>query len=59
MAVDEDRVKNVYQLAKSYPNDTNLQEAVTIIKSLRRSQGALQGWNERYRFYNTQLNIIF
>ncbi|MEA5511598.1 hypothetical protein VB715_17630 [Crocosphaera sp. UHCC 0190] len=55
MAVDEDRIKNVYKLARSYPDDPNLQESVEIIKSLRRSQGALQGWNERYRFDNTQL----
>jgi len=45
----EDRVTQIYQVAKQNPEDANLQEAVSLIKSLRRSQGALQGWNGRYK----------
>lgn len=45
----EERVTQIYQVAKQNPEDANLQEAVSLIKSLRRSQGALQGWNGRYK----------
>jgi chromosome segregation ATPase len=45
----EERVTQIYQVAKQNPEDAHLQEAVSLIKSLRRSQGALQGWNGRYK----------
>jgi hypothetical protein len=45
----EQQVEQLYQLAKENPDDTNLQAAVQIVKTLRRSRGSLQGWNERYR----------
>ena len=53
----EQRVKSFYDLAKSHPEDTYLQEAASLVKYLRRSQGALQGWNGRYREENSQLSV--
>ena len=35
------RVKSMYKLAKACPEDQNLQEAIEVIKTLRRSQGQL------------------
>jgi chromosome segregation ATPase len=52
----DQRVEELYTLARQKPDDTNLQEAVDIVKTLRRSQGALKGWNGRYREENNNLN---
>lgn len=55
----EEKISQLYQMAKDNPDDTNLQSAVELIKTLRRSRGSLQGWNERYRgdirLLNTQI----
>lgn len=49
------RVKELYQLAEMNPDNLQLQKAVALIKTLRRSQGALQSWNGRYREVNSEL----
>ncbi|ACK67461.1 conserved hypothetical protein [Rippkaea orientalis PCC 8801] len=49
MSVTDERVQTLYQLAKKHPEDDTLQEAVTIIKSLRLSQGQYKQWNDKYR----------
>lgn len=50
MAKDlEQETFELYQLAKENPQDENLQRAVSILKSTRRSRGSLQAWNDRYR----------
>jgi hypothetical protein len=48
MDIDE-RVKSLYKLADNHSDNAELQEAVEVVKSLRRSQGSLQGWNKRQR----------
>lgn len=48
MDIDE-RVESLYKLARKNPDNAELQDAVEIVKSLRRSRGSLQGWNDRYR----------
>ncbi|WP_332867674.1 hypothetical protein [Pannus brasiliensis] len=48
MDIDE-RVDSLYKLARKNPDNSELQDVVEIVKFLRRSQGSLQGWNERYR----------
>lgn len=45
----DQQAQMLYQLAKENPTDENLQLAVNIVKSTRRSRGSLQGWNQRYR----------
>lgn len=45
----EQQVKQLYQLAKENEQDESLQMAVDVIKSIRRSRGSLQAWNQRYR----------
>ncbi|MDJ0508830.1 MAG: hypothetical protein QNJ64_06220 [Crocosphaera sp.] len=56
MAVDiETRVKTVYELAKTYPNNEQLQEAVGVVKTLRRSQGQLNYWSEQHKIDKKQL----
>lgn len=45
----DQKAYRLYQLAKENPHDENLQLAVSLVKSTRRSQGSLQGWNQRYR----------
>lgn len=52
----EQQVEQLYQLAKENPDDTNFQAAVQIVKTLRRSRGSLQGWNDRYRGDINSLN---
>lgn len=52
----EQQVEQLYQLAKENPEDTNIQLAVQVVKTLRRSRGSLQGWNERYRGDISSLN---
>lgn len=49
------KVQGLYQLAKTNPDNLHLQEAVALIKTLRRSQGALQSWNGKYRQVNSEL----
>jgi hypothetical protein len=56
MDIVEEKVQRLYKLAKEYPEDERLQTAVEAVKSLRRSQGSLQGWNSRYRQEVGQLN---
>ncbi|GBF82759.1 hypothetical protein [Aphanothece sacrum] len=57
MAKDEidKKVNNLYQLAKKLPDDTNLQESIAVIKTLRLSQGQYKRWNNEYRIDNTEL----
>ncbi|MDJ0600129.1 MAG: hypothetical protein QNJ37_14970 [Crocosphaera sp.] len=43
------RVKNVYKLAKHYPDNEQLIEAVEVVKTLRRSQGQLQYWSKQHK----------
>ncbi|WP_041764270.1 hypothetical protein [[Leptolyngbya] sp. PCC 7376] len=45
----ERQVKELYQLAKERCDDESLQLAVDVIKTMRRSRGSLQAWNQRYR----------
>lgn len=45
----EQRVKLLYQYAKEDPKNESLQMAVDVIKTMRRSRGSLQAWNQRYR----------
>jgi predicted trehalose synthase len=45
----EEEIKRLYQLARANPEDENLRTAVQIVKTVRRSRGSLQGWNNRYR----------
>ncbi|QUS60266.1 hypothetical protein IQE94_14580 [Synechocystis sp. PCC 7339] len=52
----EQKVKELYDLAKIYPDDENLQIAVSSLKSIRRSRGSLQSWNSRYRSQISDLN---
>lgn len=52
----EQKVKELYDLAKIYPDDENLQIAVSTLKSIRRSRGSLQSWNSRYRSQISDLN---
>ncbi len=52
----EQKVKELYELAKVYPDDENLQIAVSALKSIRRSRGSLQSWNSRYRSQISDLN---
>ena len=52
----EQQVEKLYQLAKENPDDANFQAAVQIVKTLRRSRGSLQGWNDRYRVNIESLN---
>lgn len=52
----EQKVKELYDLAKIYPDDENLQIAVGTLKSIRRSRGSLQSWNSRYRSQISELN---
>ncbi len=49
------RVKSVYKLAKTYPDNEQLQEAVGIVKTLRRSQGQLAYWSEQHKIDKKQL----
>ncbi len=56
MTVDIDtRVKSVYKLAKHYPNNEQLQEAVGVVKTLRRSQGQLAFWSEQHKIDKKKL----
>lgn len=56
MTVDIDtRVKSVYKLAKHYPNNEELQEAVGVVKTLRRSQGQLTYWSEQHKIDKKKL----
>lgn len=56
MTVDIDtRVKSVYKLAKSYPDNEQLQEAVGVVKTLRRSQGQLAFWSEQHKIDKKKL----
>ena len=50
------QVEQLYRLAKENPDDANFQAAVQIVKTLRRSRGSLQGWNDRYRGDINSLN---
>ena len=43
------QVKELYQIAKERCDDQSLQLAVDVIKTMRRSRGSLQAWNQRYR----------
>ncbi len=45
----ERQVKDLYKLAKERCDDESLQLAVDVIKTMRRSRGSLQAWNQRYR----------
>lgn len=45
----EEEIKRLYQLARANPEDENLRTAVQVVKTVRRSRGSLQGWNNRYR----------
>lgn len=38
------RVDSLYKLARNYPDNRELQEAVAVIKSLRSSQGQYKRW---------------
>ncbi|MDJ0659589.1 MAG: hypothetical protein QNJ42_08865 [Crocosphaera sp.] len=49
------RVKSVYKLAKAYPDNEQLQEAVGIVKTLRRSQGQLAYWSEQHQIDKKKL----
>ncbi len=49
------RVKSVYKLAKNYPDNEQLQEAVEVVKTLRRSQGQLAYWTEQHKTDKKQL----
>ncbi len=49
------RVKSVYKLAKAYPDNEQLQEAVGVVKTLRRSQGQLIYWSEKHKIDKKQL----
>ncbi|MDJ0730241.1 MAG: hypothetical protein QNJ33_09660 [Crocosphaera sp.] len=49
------RVKSVYKLAKAYPNNEQLQEAVGVVKTLRRSQGQLVHWSEQHKIDKKKL----
>ncbi|MGK7930509.1 MAG: hypothetical protein AB4041_03605, partial [Microcystaceae cyanobacterium] len=49
------RVKSVYKLAKNYPDNEQLQEAVEVVKTLRRSQGQLAYWSEQHKIDKKQL----
>ncbi|ACB49676.1 hypothetical protein cce_0325 [Crocosphaera subtropica ATCC 51142] len=49
------RVKSVYKLAKTYPDNQQLQEAVGVVKTLRRSQGQLAFWSEQHKIDKKQL----
>ena len=56
MTVDiETRVKSVYKLAKTYPDNEQLQEAVEVVKTLRRSQGQLAHWSEQHKIDKKKL----
>ncbi|EAZ90877.1 DUF3450 domain-containing protein [Crocosphaera chwakensis] len=56
MTVDIDtRVKSVYKLAKAYPDNGHLQEAVGVVKTLRRSQGQLAHWSDQHKIDKKQL----
>jgi len=52
----EEEIKRLYQLARANPEDENLRTAVQIVKTVRRSRGSLQGWNNRYRGNIQSLN---
>jgi predicted RNase H-like nuclease (RuvC/YqgF family) len=52
----EQKVSEIYVLARQNPDNVPLQEAVELVKSLRRSRGALQSWNGRYREINSDLS---
>jgi Mlc titration factor MtfA (ptsG expression regulator) len=52
----EEEIKRLYQLARANPDDENLRTAVQIVKTVRRSRGSLQGWNNRYRGNIQSLN---
>lgn len=45
----EQQVKQLYQQAKEESDNESLQMAVDVIKTMRRSRGSLQAWNQRYR----------
>jgi len=51
----DDRVDSLYKLARNYPDNRELQEAVAVIKSLRSSQGQYKRWNQQYRDDNSHL----
>ena len=56
MTIDIDtRVKDVYKLAKTYPNNAELQEAVGIVKTLRRSRGQLVYRSEQHKIDKKKL----
>lgn len=52
----EEEIKRLYQLARANPEDENLRTAVQVVKTVRRSRGSLQGWNNRYRGNIQSLN---
>ncbi len=45
----EEKVQELYQLAKEKPEDQAFQDAIEVIKSLRISRGTLQSWTGKYR----------
>ena len=49
------RVKSVYKLAKAYPHNEQLQEAVEVVKTLRRSQGQSVRRREEYKLHQKKL----
>ena len=49
------RVKGVYKLAKAYPDNEQLQEAVEVVKTLRRSQGQSVRRREEYKLDQKKL----
>lgn len=49
------RVKSIYKLAKAYPDNEQLQEAVGIVKTLRRSQGQLAYWSKQHKIDKKKL----
>ncbi|MGB5594420.1 MAG: hypothetical protein WBM32_02910 [Crocosphaera sp.] len=51
----DNRVKSVYKLAKIHPDNEQLQEAVEVVKTLRRSQGQLAYWSEQHKIDKKEL----
>lgn len=45
----EERIQELYKLAKSNPENQEFQQAVDVIKSIKRSRGQLQRHNSNYR----------
>ena len=43
------RVESVYDLAKRYPDNKQLQEAVEVVKTLRRSQSQYERWSKQHK----------